>query len=79
MTDEFICAHESEPRTAYFCLTAPTRAPFFASVFCWARPLKRSQREIRDKHKVVVVEHIHPFVTGQRQTLTIGRSAHFSL
>ena len=28
---------------------------------------------------IVVVAHIYPPVTGQRQTLNIGRSAHFSL
>ena len=28
---------------------------------------------------VVVVAHIYPPVTGQRQTLTIPRSTHFSL
>ena len=28
---------------------------------------------------VVVVAHIYPPITGQRQTLTIGQPAHFSL
>ena len=28
---------------------------------------------------VVVVAHIYPHVAGQRQTLDIGQSAHFSL
>ena len=27
----------------------------------------------------VVIVHVYPSVTGQRQALTIGRSAHFSL
>ena len=31
------------------------------------------------KKVFVVVAHIYPPVTGQRQTLNIGRSAHFAL
>ena len=33
----------------------------------------------KTKILVVTVAHIYPLVTGQRQTLTTGRSAHFSL
>ena len=38
-----------------------------------------STAELIATKKVVVVAHIYPPVTGQRQTLNIGRSAHFLL
>ena len=37
--------------------------------------MKRDLREVI----VVVITHIYPPFTGERQTLNIGRSAHFSL
>ena len=38
-----------------------------------------SQKFIFNFAHFVDVVHIYPTVTGQRQTLTIGRSVHFSL
>ena len=43
-------------------------------------PALPDERLTNKTEKVVaVVAHICPFVTGQRQTLTVGRSVHFSL